>query len=166
MAFRCVLVCGALFLAGIAAAEASAVATWAAKQEAGIAEQVAQETYPLRKVQKEYLLRRDYAFRLVREQETRARSGKIRTPEVEALRARQAELMKQVEQLDREIVAAAMKAPEIVELQTVAEENEKRISELFQAIEQIRQAKAAPGKRVAPEAEKGAVEAGASGASE
>lgn len=131
---RMSVLCGVLLATGLGAVEPSAVATFASKQEARIATRLEQEKPARRKAQFEILLRQDYGAKLEEEQRRMVRSGKLSTPEVEALRAKRTELIKQLEELDREIDEASLKAPEIVELQAIAKANVARIQEVQESL--------------------------------
>lgn len=123
------------FAAGVvSAAEGSVVTQWAEKQEAQIAERVERERTSVRRVQREYLARQDYALRLEREAEKLVRGGKLTTPEVEALRAQRKALLEQLQALDEQIAEASRKAPEILELQALGKANEERLAVLREAI--------------------------------
>ncbi len=124
------VVWGVLLATALGASEPSAVAEFASKQEAQIATRLEKEKPARRRAQFEVLLRQDYGARLDEEQKRMVRSGKLSTPEVEALRAKRSELIKQLEQLDREIDEASLKAPEVLELQAIAKANVARIQEV------------------------------------
>lgn len=112
----------------------SDIAAYAERQEKTISTRVAEEVYPKRILQKELLLRQDYAFRLERKKEELVRSGKLTTPEVEALKEERRALIEQLKALDAKIVEASYKAPEIQELSDISEANEKRIAALRAAL--------------------------------
>lgn len=112
----------------------SVVAAFAAKQEATIAERVAKEKYPLSRLHMEYLLRQDYSLRMEQQKEKLIRSGTLSTPEVETLKAERDALLKQLKALDGKILTASAQAPEIKELTTLVEANEKRIAALRELI--------------------------------
>lgn len=131
--------CGVLLATALGAVEPSAVAEFASKQEAQIASRLEKEKPARRRAQFEVLLRQDYGARLDAEQKRMVRSGKLSTPEVEALRAKRTELIKQLEQLDREIDEASLKAPEILELQAIAKANVARIQEVQESLKGSKQ---------------------------
>lgn len=139
-------ICSVLFCGAVVAAEKSAVALFAEAQEAEIRTKVAAETLPLRRLQMEYLLRQGYALRLGQEEARAIRSGRLTTPEVEALRKARAELLAKLEEMDRQIDEASRKAPEIVELRAVAEANEKRLDELRGVLAPASAGRAADGR--------------------
>lgn len=130
--FAILMLCLALSTGSLMAL--SPVAEFAAKQEETISQRVAKEQYPKRKLQMEFLLRQDYAFRLEREKENLVRAGKLTTPEVEKLKEERRALLEQLTALDAKIVEASYKAPEIQELSDISEANEKRIAALRAAL--------------------------------
>lgn len=135
------------WLAGSVSAEAlSPVAAFAVKQEAAIAERVGRETLPRRRLQTEYLMRQDYSLRLEREQQELVRTGSLTTDEMERLRVQRKALVAQLRALDVQLAEAALKAPEIREIQALAEANEARLGALRQAL--------APASQRKPEDEK------------
>ncbi len=135
----------ALFLAGSLAAEGSAVAAFAEKYEGLIKARLEEATMPRQRLEMEYVLRQNYALHLAEEETRTVRSGSIKTPEIEALRAQQDDLLKQIEALDKAIEEAARKAPVILELQDVMKVNEERIDAIRKALMQDSQTQAQPG---------------------
>ncbi len=120
------MACTCLML-GQAAAE-SDLAAFAKEREARIAKACVPEKTPRGKLRREAILRNDYERALIQRREQMIASGKLSTPELEALREERRALEQQLKDLDGRIVEASAKAPEIVELDAVRQANAERVA--------------------------------------
>lgn len=108
----------------------SDVAALAKAQEAHIAQRRAEEKFPRAKAFAELAQRQDYDRILARERGRLIRSGRLTTPEAEALRTARKAKLEELKALDRQIEEACAKAPEIVELDAIREANAARMEEI------------------------------------
>ncbi len=133
-----------LSASSLVAGEAS-VAAFTEKYEAIIKAKLEEIKLPKQRLETEYMMRQSYALHLAEEETRVVRSGAITTPEIEALRAKRKDLLKQLQELDKAIIEASKNAPVIQELQDVMTVNEERINAIRQALMKDSQPQAQPG---------------------
>lgn len=104
------------------------LAAFAKSWEANIARACVSEKTPRGKLRSEAIMRNDYERDLLQHRERMIASGKLSTPELEALRKERQALEQQLKDLDRRIVEASARAPEIVELDAVRQANAERVT--------------------------------------
>ncbi|MEG2724434.1 MAG: hypothetical protein RR982_01110 [Kiritimatiellia bacterium] len=120
-------VCGGAFAA-------TEVAKFAAQQETKIAERIEREPSPAGRVQTEYLLRQNYNEQMSHRVIQMVRSEKLSSAQLTKLRERKAELLRQLEALNDEIVKAGYETAEVKEQQTFLKANRERMDELRAAL--------------------------------
>lgn len=108
----------------------SEVATFIARQEKIVADRVAAEKEPLRKLQMEYLQRQDASARMAEELRRAVMTEAFTSPEVERLRAERKNLQKQLAAVREALIAAGYETDGAKEMKAAMETNEARIAEL------------------------------------
>lgn len=102
-----------------------------ARHEADIAARVAQEKNPLRKMQLEYLLRRQYDEAMQQRVDRLVRGPTLESPELTELRARREVLVKEIRAVEEAIVQAGYSTAPVKAQQKVREANAERIAALY-----------------------------------